>query len=446
MHGGFSNTTTYPNNGSGAFNTAYAHPPFNLGPPPSHLEAQGYRSADMSATPPQYVQRDSDEGNAMRTGVNLTAPNPNLGMDSSYRGYMQDPTGGQPDAQVPPSWMPYGESHNTNNPTSSKIGPAFVPSVLAPSQTQDLNAMEPDYIDQYRKTITPTHPLFGSGLSESDFQQVRDLLNSGEGQIQAAMTPQTQNLMDTLFASMRPATPSDMGPSSAAKMSSGQREPEALQQDPTPTPSFDFSTLDPNMEAVTASIDVFDFNVPVQRAQQRSDDKQLQEKFQPSLPTDATMPDNSYAMYLPSGRIQNMGDASSASEFNLSTGWYDPLDLPQPARDELLRIFFDTATVYMLGMNLARFKTRLTLPANKRPHPCWLYGMYLFAARYSDDPAIRNLEGHFYEIANTQFEIAVQNADRLLDAIRGAHLVSVYCYSRGKYLQVCKRELDMRSS
>lgn len=381
----------------------------------------------------------------MRTGVNLTAPTVgNLGMDSNYRGYMQELSGTPSDSQTSALWMASyssSASDNLGTSTNSKTGQPFIHSVLANPGMQGVNAVGSDFIDQYRKTITPTHPLFVAGLSESDFRQAKNMLDTGEEQMQTAMTPQTQNLMESLFASMRPATPNEMGQSSTAKMSSRQREIEALQQEPTPTPSFDFSTLDPNMEAVTASVDLFDFNITAPKAQRHLDDKQLQEKFQPSLPTDVTLPDNSNALYLPSGRMPNLGDPSSASEFNLSTGWYDPLDLPQQARDELLRIFFDTATVYMLGMNLARFKTRLTLPANKRPHPCWLYGMYLFAARYSKDPAIRNLEGHFYEIANTQFEIAVQNADRLLDAIRGAHLVSVYCYSRGKYLQVCKEYL-----
>jgi hypothetical protein len=366
----------------------------------------------------------------------------NLGMDSNYRGYMQELNATQSDSQTSALWMAYSSSVSENLSTSTNNkNAAFVPSVLTNPGMQAVNTVGSDFIDQYRKTITPTHPLFVPGLSESDFQQAKNMLDTREEQMQTAMTPQTQSLMESLFASMRPATPNELGQSSTAKMCSRQRDIEALQQEPTPTPSFDFSTLDPNMEAVTASVDVFDFNVPAPTARRNMDDKQLQEKFQPSLPTDVILPDNSNAMYLPSGRMPNLGDPSSASEFNLSTGWYDPLDLPQQARDELLRIFFDTATVYMLGMNLARFRTRLTLPANKRPHPCWLYGMYLFAARYSKDPAIRSLEGHFYEIANTQFEIAVQNADRLLDAIRGAHLVSVYCYSRGKYLQVRKEDL-----
>lgn len=431
--------TSYPSHGSGPFNTAYAHPPFNLGPS-IQQSSQGYRR-DVPVPPPNHNHRNSEESTPVRTGISLTVPSgSSLGntMDGAYRGYFPD-QGSEP--LLSPSWMPYqtqtGTSmpENMSNAASSKSSEPFIPSVLVDHGD---NALGTDFIDEYRKTITPAHPLYVAGLTDSEYAQAKVFLESGDSQMQSAMTPQTQSLMDSLFLAMRPDTPSDsMNNGRSSVMDAGRRESQGGHPDKTATTSvtssFDFSTLDPAMQTVTSGIDVFDFGT----TQGGSGDTQLRQRFQPSLPTDVTLPDNSNAMYLPLGRTPNVGEPSAASEFNLSTGWYDPLDLPQQARDELLRIFFETATIYMLGMNMARFRARLTLPANKRPHPCWLYGMYLFASRYSSDPAIRSLEGHFYEIANTQFEIAVQNADRLLDAIRGAHLVSVYCYSRGKYLQVC---------
>lgn len=436
----FSNMTSYPSHGSSAFNTAYAHPPFNLGPSVQQ-GIQGYRQ-DAPPAPPNPVHRSSDESTSYRTGINLTVPTGNNlgnGMDSSYQGYFPD-QGVEP--MLSSSWMPYQTSSansmvgSMSNPGSAKSGGPFVPSVLVDPGN---NTVGSDFVDEYRKTITPTHPLYVPGLTDSDYAQAKSLLESGGGQPPSAMTPQTQSLVDSLFSVMRGATPSegmDQGQLSG-DMNAGRRDSEGQMLERTATTSvtssFDFSTLDPNMRGVTSGLDVFEFSTPPSG----SGDAQLRQRFQPSLPTDVALPDTSYAMYMPAGRSPNIGEPSAASEFNLSTGWYDPLDLPQPARDELLRVFFETAAIYMLGMNMARFKARLTLPANKRPHPCWLYGMYLFASRYSADPALRSLEGHFYEIANTQFEIAVQNADRLLDAIRGAHLVSVYCYSRGKYLQVC---------
>ncbi|KAJ9123400.1 hypothetical protein QFC22_001602 [Naganishia vaughanmartiniae] len=468
MNHGYANMTTYA---SGNFNTAYAHPPFNLGLPyTAEVQQQQYRppfqstsSGEMSGTPPGYAQQGYEMGTMpLRSGVNLTTPRHNS------NGGIPDvsPSQGLPDGQgvvgststMAGSWNPlYGTPAVNVEGTDSRSQTRSYESLAAQDNgiAEGLGAIGTDFIDEFRKTITPDHPLYVPGLSESDLLHAKSILEAADaGQTLAGMTPQTQNLMDTLFAAMRPMTPLGSSGSSggggggiaqtpvagfmqsveARREGAGETDSQCRAGTSSTTPSFDFSTLDPTMEAVTGSVDGFNLN---NLPSWPCDKGTLQERYQPRLATDVTLPDSSNALYRPVARLQNVGDPSAASEYNLSAGWYDPLDLPQKARDELLRIFFDSATIYMLGMNIARFKTRLTLPANKRPHPCWLYGMYLYAARYSDDPAIRNLEGHFYEIANTQFEIALQNADRLLDAIRGAHLVSVYCYSRGKYLQVC---------
>ncbi|KAJ9107299.1 hypothetical protein QFC21_000749 [Naganishia friedmannii] len=464
MNHGYANMTTYA---SGNLNTAYAHPPFNLGAPYTvEAQQQQYRpafqstsSAELSGTPPIYGQQGYDIGSMpLRSGVNLTTPRHNSNSGIPDVGPSQRMTDGQramiSTSTVAGSWPPVYETPIMNVESADQINQAQSYEALAAQNSgiiEDLNAIGTDFIDEFRKTITPDHPLYVSGLSELDLLQAKSILEAADaGQALAGMTPQTQNLMDTLFAAMRPMTPHGgiaQTPASGSMQNAETRRDERGESDQyragtsSTTPSFDFSTLDPSMEAVTGSVDEFNLNnLPSWPAKKGT----LQERYQPRLPTDVILPDSSHALYRPVSRVQNMGDPSSASEYNLSAGWYDPLDLPQKARDELLRIFFDTATIYMLGMNIARFKTRLTLPANKRPHPCWLYGMYLYAARYSDDPAIRNLEGHFYEIANTQFEIALQNADRLLDAIRGAHLVSVYCYSRGKYLQPDLRHVIAR--
>ncbi|KAJ9098881.1 hypothetical protein QFC19_006219 [Naganishia cerealis] len=447
MNHGYDNMTTYA---SGTYNTAYAHPPFNLGLPyasdvsPNRPLFQSTPSGELSGTPGYMQQRCQMDSIQLRSGVNLTTPNTSndIAEDS---GPSPGTSQMRPPSTMAESWNPTYKPPTVNMESSSSGNPSvnFEPLIPENSGNQELNALGSDFIDEFRKTITPTHPLYVPGLSEADLLQAKGILEAADaGQALTGMTPQTQCLMDTLFGAMRPLTPhggistwaTGLMQSPEARQDEGETGPRHCPGTNSTTPSFDFSTLDPTIESVTGSVDLFNLNIlsawPV-------DKRTPQERLQPRLPTDVALPNSlpDSAVYRPIACVRNMGDPSSASEYNLSAGWYDPLDLPQQARDELLRIFFDTATVYMLGMNIARFKTRLTLPANKRPHPCWLYGMYLYAARYSDDPAIRNLEGHFYEIANTQFEIALQNADRLLDAIRGAHLVSVYCYSRGKYLQ-----------
>lgn len=115
---------------------------------------------------------------------------------------------------------------------------------------------------------------------------------------------------------------------------------------------------------------------------------------------------------------------SSADMFELSTGWYDATDLPPLVRDKLLAAFFQKTKYYYLEVDLARFRTRLTLEPRKRPHPCWLYSMvscrfscffiyrgslklttlqYLVGAKFSNDPSVTSLEDHFYKVARDQF-------------------------------------------
>lgn len=76
---------------------------------------------------------------------------------------------------------------------------------------------------------------------------------------------------------------------------------------------------------------------------------------------------------------------------------------------------------------------RLTLPPAKRPHPGLLYSMYATAARVSSQPAIKQLESQFFEIADKQIRLAVANHDRLLDALRGMALLTNYLFAKEKY-------------
>jgi hypothetical protein len=60
---------------------------------------------------------------------------------------------------------------------------------------------------------------------------------------------------------------------------------------------------------------------------------------------------------------------------HISGGWHENTDLPQPIRDKLLAAFFKKAKTYFLGIDIPRFRARLTLSPRQRPHPCWMYAM-----------------------------------------------------------------------
>lgn len=101
-----------------------------------------------------------------------------------------------------------------------------------------------------------------------------------------------------------------------------------------------------------------------------------------------------------------------------------------------LDLFFsrtNSKSLFGITFHLPRFYTRLTLPASKRPHPALLYSMYATAARVSTQPAIKQLENQFFEIADRQIRQAVAQHDRLLDALRGMALLTNYLFAKEKY-------------
>lgn len=119
-------------------------------------------------------------------------------------------------------------------------------------------------------------------------------------------------------------------------------------------------------------------------------------------------------------------------------GWFDPNDVPPAVRDHLLDLFFSRCNsggkaLFGITLHLPRFYTRLTLLPQKRPHPGLLYSMFCCAARVSMQPAIRQLERQFYEIAEKRCRQAVANHDRLLDALRGMTLLANYLFASEQY-------------
>ncbi|GMK57591.1 hypothetical protein CspeluHIS016_0404250 [Cutaneotrichosporon spelunceum] len=139
--------------------------------------------------------------------------------------------------------------------------------------------------------------------------------------------------------------------------------------------------------------------------------------------------------FLPSlGDIEILPSLPQGRE--LMGGWFDPNDIPPAVRDHLLDLFFsktNAGNLFHVVFHLPRLYTRLTLPPNKRPHPCLMYAMYSCAARLSSQPAIKQLEGQFYSIAEKQIRLAIKNHDRLLDVVRAMALLVSYLFSKEQY-------------
>jgi hypothetical protein len=60
---------------------------------------------------------------------------------------------------------------------------------------------------------------------------------------------------------------------------------------------------------------------------------------------------------------------------DVTAGWFEPTDLPDAARDKLLRLYFERERTYALQMDQTRFYARLAKSKAERPHPCLLFGM-----------------------------------------------------------------------
>ena len=83
--------------------------------------------------------------------------------------------------------------------------------------------------------------------------------------------------------------------------------------------------------------------------------------------------------------------------------------------------------------SVPRFYARLTLSPSKRPHPSLLYIMYASGVRASSQPALRALEGQFFDLAQSKAIQGMASADRLLDVTRAYALMSGYLFAIGRY-------------
>lgn len=71
-------------------------------------------------------------------------------------------------------------------------------------------------------------------------------------------------------------------------------------------------------------------------------------------------------------------DAKIFSELfgeSLTANWFESTDLPAPARDKLLKLYFQKQSKLALEIDQPRFYARLEQPKPQRPHPCLLYAM-----------------------------------------------------------------------
>lgn len=135
----------------------------------------------------------------------------------------------------------------------------------------------------------------------------------------------------------------------------------------------------------------------------------------------------------------NEGDAPKKSK--------EPIDVPPFVKEKLLRVYLDSLRrCPAFYVNRERLFKRLKGPAEDRPHPSWLFSMvsgshialtydsprpfsflqYLEGTRWVEDPALRNMEAHFYNVSREYFESGLSKTDRALDLTRTAINLALY--------------------
>ncbi|KAK1921689.1 hypothetical protein DB88DRAFT_443137, partial [Papiliotrema laurentii] len=106
--------------------------------------------------------------------------------------------------------------------------------------------------------------------------------------------------------------------------------------------------------------------------------------------------------------------------------------LTDAVRESLLDCFLAHSRLF-LEMSIPRFRYRMTFTDKRRPAPALLYAMYLWATRMTNSPKVSPMEQHFFEASCRALDVSSSNADRLIDCMRAAMLLSCYSYSSGRY-------------
>ncbi|KAJ9114028.1 hypothetical protein QFC22_005848 [Naganishia vaughanmartiniae] len=111
----------------------------------------------------------------------------------------------------------------------------------------------------------------------------------------------------------------------------------------------------------------------------------------------------------------------------------DPIDVPPFVREKLLRSFFyNLNRCPCCHVDRDRFEQRLRLTPEERPHPAWLFSMYLMGAIWLQEPSITSMESHFYSVAKDQLDSGLAKRDRSLDLIRAGANLAIYLVQRNR--------------
>ncbi|KAB5595218.1 Fungal specific transcription factor domain containing protein [Ceratobasidium theobromae] len=113
------------------------------------------------------------------------------------------------------------------------------------------------------------------------------------------------------------------------------------------------------------------------------------------------------------------------------TPWWELDEIPSGIQQYLINIFLARRWEPATEIDVPRLWASLSQTADKQPHKCFLYAMYLVACPFTGDKTFEDLQPIFVTRVRKEMEIALTQGDRLVDFIRASSLLSFhYCSTR----------------
>ncbi|KAH7107230.1 hypothetical protein BKA62DRAFT_649392 [Auriculariales sp. MPI-PUGE-AT-0066] len=112
-------------------------------------------------------------------------------------------------------------------------------------------------------------------------------------------------------------------------------------------------------------------------------------------------------------------------------------DIPMRTRQMLLDIFLKHIHQCGLVIHVPRFLENIHLPLGnpQRPHAALLNAMFLLAAKFSANPALRVFEARFMTRTTEAISIGLERSDRLVNIVQAECLLAFYLYANGRLLE-----------
>ncbi|CED83507.1 Transcription factor domain, fungi [Phaffia rhodozyma] len=198
---------------------------------------------------------------------------------------------------------------------------------------------------------------------------------------------------------------------------------------------FDFSSLDQeNVSKSTAALgDLAPMQLGFFSSLQLDSNQSLSEPFLISIGQPNEYSPSSLAQESPS--VPLVTSSTEDRTATLKTYIQEHGDVPIRIRDLLLGAFFKQMKTSGVMIHVERFWSKLKDPVkNERPHPAFLFAMYISASQLYPDESVQASQSLFYHTARKHLEDGIDDQDeRMIDLIRAATVLGTVAYSKARF-------------